>query len=236
MLTFRSIRVIQMSMGFRVISGISRLPESDITQFENFAVANVGDAMGRFGIMNHRIKPINNPGVQLVGSAITVRTRAADNLMIHMALNVAQAGDVIVVEVQGSPLNGLWGGLMTAAAIEKGLAGVVIDGGIRDMAEIRDSGFPVFTRAIIAAGGDKEGPGEVNVPISCGGVPVSPGDIIIGDEDGVAVVPKAEAKEVLERVVTIKALEEKKLKATERGEIDRSWVEKALVEKECEFL
>lgn len=224
-----------MSLGLFVNTFVPRLPEDLIAGFGEYAVANIGDAMGRFRIMDYRIKSINDPGVHLVGSAITVRVRAGDNLMIHKALNIAEPGDVIVVEVQGSPLNGLWGELMTSYAQFKNVAGLVIDGGVRDSADIRAMQFPVFTRAVIAAGGDKEGPGEVNGVISCGGVPVFPGDIIVGDDDGVVVVPSGDAKSVLEKLSAIKATENKKREALRSGQADRSWVDKKLEALGCEF-
>jgi len=155
--------------------------------------------------------------------------------MIHKALNIAEPGDVIVVEVQGSSLNGLWGELMTSYAQFKEVAGLVIDGGIRDSADIRRMGFPVFTVAVIAAGGDKEGPGEVNRMISCGGVPVAPGDVVVGDDDGVVVVPMQEAESVLEKLATVKATESKKREALRSGRADRSWVDKKLKALGCEF-
>jgi len=224
-----------MSLGLFVNTFVPRLPKDLIAGLGEYAVANIGDAMGRFRVMDYRIKSINDPGVRLVGSAITVRVRAGDNLMIHKALNIAEPGDVIVVEVQGSPLNGLWGELMTSYAQFKDVAGLVIDGGIRDSADIREMKFPVFTRAVIAAGGDKEGPGEVNGVISCGGVPVLPGDVIVGDDDGVVVVPSSDASGVLEKLAAIKATESKKRKALRSGQADRSWVDKKLEALGCEF-
>jgi len=224
-----------MPLGLFVNTVVPRLPRDLVEGFREYPVANIGDSMGRFRVMNHRIKSINDPGIRLVGSAITVRTRAGDNLMIHKALNIAEPGDVIVVEVQGSSLNGLWGELMTSYAQFKEVAGLVIDGGIRDSADIRRMGFPVFTVAVIAAGGDKEGPGEVNRMISCGGVPVAPGDVVVGDDDGVVVVPMQEAESVLEKLATVKATESKKREALRSGRADRSWVDKKLKALGCEF-
>jgi regulator of RNase E activity RraA len=225
-----------MGLGLFVNTVVSRLPKELVAAFGEYSVANIGDAMGRFRIMDYRIKHINDPGVHFAGSAVTARVRAGDNLMIHKALNMAEPGDVIVVEVQGSPLNGLWGELMTSYALFKELAGVVIDGGIRDSADIRAMKFPAFARAVIAAGGDKEGPGEVNGVISCGGVPVFPGDVIVGDDDGVVVVPRLEAKNILDKLATIKATEKIKRDALRSGQADRSWVDKQLEAMGCEVI
>jgi RraA family protein len=223
------------NVGFRVVTSVNRLPKKLVESFTSFGVANLGDALGRFGVLDYHIKPINKPGVKLVGSAITVRVRPGDNLMIHKALDLAEAGDVLVVDVQGSPLNGLWGALMTETAMHKGVAGLVIDGGVRDAAAIRELDFPVFARAVIAAGGDKDGLGEVNITVSCGGVPVCPGDIVVGDEDGVVIIPRAEAEIVLERVKVIISNEEKKHRAIAAGQLDKTWIDKTLRERGCTF-
>jgi RraA family protein len=222
-------------LGLRVVTKVHRLPGELIEQFRAFGVANVGDAMGRFGVMDYRIKPVGKRGVKMVGSAITVRTRPGDNLMIHKALDMTEPGDVLVVDVQGSTQSGLWGSLMTGTALERGVAGLVVDGGVRDAADIRETGFPVFARAVIAAGGDKEGPGEVNVPISCGGVPVLPGDVIVGDDDGVVVIPQAYAAAVAEEVRKVLETEASKAKAIRAGTMDKSWIDKKLKEKGCVF-
>lgn len=222
-------------VGFRVVQTIKKLDPKLVQQFAPYGVANIGDAMGRFNIMEHHIKSVNLPGVKLVGSAVTVRLRPGDNLMLHKALDMAMPGDVLVVDVQGSTRNGLWGALMTETAMAKGVAGLVMDGGIRDAAEIRALGFPVFTRAVIAAGGDKDGPGEVNTPISCGGVPVFPGDIVVGDEDGIAIVPREQAAGILKKVADIVVNEQKKHKSIADGTLDKSWIDKALTQKGCVF-
>ena len=222
-------------LGLRVVTKVNRLPGDLIARFRAFGVANIGDAMGRFGVMDYQIKPVAKHGVKMVGSAITVRTRPGDNLMIHKALDLTEPGDVIVVDVQGSTQSGLWGSLMTGTALERRVAGLVVDGGVRDAGDIRETGFPVFARAVIAAGGDKDGPGEVNVPLSCGGVPVFPGDIIVGDDDGVAVVPQAYAAAVADEVDKILDTEAKKAESIRAGKLDKTWIDKKLNEKGCVF-
>ncbi|MGI6035491.1 MAG: 4-carboxy-4-hydroxy-2-oxoadipate aldolase/oxaloacetate decarboxylase [Limnochordia bacterium] len=224
------------NIGFRVFQRLERPPQELVAVFKDFGVANVGDAMGRFRVMNYQIKSINKPGVKMAGPAVTVRVRPGDNLMLHKALDLAQEGDVLVVDAQESPLNGLWGEIMTKMAMKKKLAGLVMDGGVRDSYDIRELGFPVFTRAVIAAGGDKDGLGEVNVPVNCGGVPVNPGDIILGDDDGVVVVPRLEAETVARLTKEIMAKEAEMMKQIEEGTIDRSWVDKTLRQRGCEII
>ena len=182
--------------GFCIVPEIERPPIELLEELGRYPVAVIGDAMGAPGIMHHAIKPLCREA-RICGPAITVETRSADNLMVHAALKVARAGDVLVVDAHGDLSAGIWGGLTTAVAIRKGLAGLVMDGAVRDSAELAASGFPVFTRGVCARAGSKEGPGQVNMPISCAGVPVQPGDVIVGDADGVVVVPRALLKETL---------------------------------------
>lgn len=165
--------------------------------FSAFGVAQIADSMGRYGAMRPEIRPLAC-GTRLCGPALTVQTFRCDNLMLHAALEMAQAGDVLVCDAGAAPGGG-WGGLMTAMAQKKGLGGIVTDGAVRDSAELFQSGFPVYSALISPLGTFKESPGSVNVPISCGGVVVRPGDIIVGDDDGIAVVPLSRAVEILEK-------------------------------------
>jgi 4-hydroxy-4-methyl-2-oxoglutarate aldolase len=172
--------------------------------------------MNRFGAMHPRIKPIATP-IKMVGPALTVRTRPADNLMAHYATHIAMPGDVLVIDAGGLETNSIWGGLMTHTAKKKGLAGVVIDGAVRDSATIRQLGYPIFARAVSPMNGHKDGPGEVNVIIQCGGVQVKPGDIIVGDDDGVVVVPREDAEIILEKALGFAAKTEKRTKEIQSG-------------------
>lgn len=176
--------------GFCIEEQIERAPQELLDELRRFAVALIGDGMGACGIMDSGIKPLDRVA-RICGPAITVETRAADNLMIHAALKLAQAGDVLVVNGHGCLSAGIWGELTTRMAMRKKLGGIVLDGAVRDSCELAASGFPVFCRGVSPCGGGKEGPGQVNLPISCGGVPVYPGDAIVADADGVAVVPRA---------------------------------------------
>lgn len=168
-----------------------------VRAFSAFGVAQIADSMGRYGAMRPEIRPLSR-GIKLCGPALTVQTFRCDNLLLHAALEMARAGDVLVCDAGGVPGGG-WGGLMTFMALKKGLGGIVTDGAVRDSAELIESGFPVYSAFVSPLGTFKESPGSVNIPISCGGVAVSPGDIIVGDDDGVAVIPLSRAEEVLEK-------------------------------------
>jgi 4-hydroxy-4-methyl-2-oxoglutarate aldolase len=180
------------------INGLKERPSKEIIkELSAFGTAMIADSMGRYGAMKPYIRPVVGK-TKLAGPAFTVQTYRSDNLMLHVALELAEEGDVLVVDA-GEVINaGLWGGLMTTMALKKKLGGVVTDGAIRDSQEIIESGLPVFSKSISPLGGFKESPGSVNIQISCGGVVVNPGDIIIGDDDGVAVIPINKATEVLE--------------------------------------
>ena len=165
-------------------------------------VANVGDAMDRLGIADSAIQAVW-PGARIAGSAYTVWTRAGDNLHLHSAIDLAAPGDVIVVNGGGDTSRALIGELMGTRAKVRGLGGFVIDGAVRDAADLGEIGMPVFARAVTPAGPYKNGPGRLLVPVALGGVCVSPGDIVLGDGDGVAVVPLAQAADVADRAEEI---------------------------------
>jgi len=179
--------------GFCIVPEIARPAPDVVRRLGAFPVAIIGDGLGRRAIMDAGIKPLD-PRPTMAGPAVTVEVPPADNLMIHAALQVARQGDVVVVNAQGDLGYGLWGELMTQIAMRKKLAGLVIDGAVRDGRELSTIGFPVFARGVNPTGGGKDGPGQVNLPIACAGVPVMPGDIVVGDADGVIVVPAAQAE------------------------------------------
>ena len=135
----------------------------------------------------------------LCGPALTVRVRPGDNLMIHKALMMVQPGDVLVIDGGGDVSQALVGGLMRTTCLARGLGGLVIDGAIRDLCEWAQDGMPIFARGHTHRGPSKDGPGEIKVPVACAGLAVLPGDLIVGDADGVIAVPAAEAAEVLRR-------------------------------------
>ena len=158
--------------------------------------AIVSDCMNRTHAMAAAIKPVK-AGLRLTGQARTVTGMVGDNSISHAAISMAKAGEILVIDAGGHDDVALWGGIMTNAAIKRGIAGVVIDGGCRDVAEIRELDFAWFARAHVPSGPHKGFGGIIDGAISCAGCPVSPGDIVIGDDDGVAVVPLAWADDML---------------------------------------
>lgn len=191
-----------------VVKRVERPPREVVEEFKNLTVSTVHEALGKetANAMDPGVKPIA-PGMKVAGAALTVLCFPADNITVHKALTLALTGDVLVVCGHGIP-SAMWGGQFTFQAKLKGLAGVVVDGSVRDVGEIRNVNFPCFARIISPMGSAKETPGSINVPVQCGGVIVRPGDIILGDDDGVAVVPKEKAVEVLQRAKERKAKEE----------------------------
>lgn len=166
---------------------------ASIQALRDFGSATVYEAQGAKGALDSGMKPID-PGMRLAGPAFTVDTRPADNLMLHYAMLKAKPGDVLVVDAKGFVEAGVWGDVFTEQAIKIGLAGLVINGAVRDAAAITRMGFPVFCRALSIKGTGKNQPGRVNVPIHIGEVQINPGDIIIGDQDGLVVVPQGEVE------------------------------------------
>ena len=216
-------------LGFRVLSAPPRLPDDLVERFRGLASPNLADAMGRFNFMDPGMQA--RTGLSLCGRAVTVNCRPADNLMVHKALQVAAAGDVVVVSTCGNTTSAVFGGLMGEAAAAKALGGIVVDGAIRDVDDLTRLAFPAFSRTVCAGGCDKDGPGEINVPISCGGAVVSPGDIVVGDRDGLAIVPYAHAAEVLELVTQLLERERARIAEIRAGTLFRPDVDEALRKK-----
>ncbi len=157
--------------------------------------AVASDCMNRSGFMAAAIKPVK-PGTTLVGQARTVTSMVGDNGICHVATALLRPGEVLVIDARGYEDVAVWGAVATRAAIARGVAGVVIDGAVRDVAEIRGLGFPCFATAAVPAGPHKGFGGTIDGPISCAGCPVAPGDIVLGDDDGVAVVPLEKQAEI----------------------------------------
>ena len=185
--------------------------------FEGIPTGVISDAMGRAGSMAAEIKPVW-PRARIVGPALTVRTFPADNLMIHKAVTLAKPGDVLVVNAGGYRDAAVFGDLLGYSCKVHGIAGVVIDGASRDAEGMAAIGFPVFARAVLPMGSFKDSPGSINVPVSCGGVAVRPGDIIVGDGDGVVVVPTEEAADVLAKAQAVMAKEQQTRERLTKGE------------------
>jgi 4-hydroxy-4-methyl-2-oxoglutarate aldolase len=215
-----------------VITRIERTPKELMDQFRGMGTATVHEASGRKGAVDCAIKPISR-GVRICGSAFTVQCHPGDNLMLHKAIERTQPGDILVASVGGYYEAGYWGGLMATSALAKKIGGLAIDGSIRDSAEIVKMGFPIFCRGFCIRGTTKTVLGLINHPILFGGVLVHPGDLILGDDDGMVVVERMECKEVLEK--SIKRVEAEKVKS-EKLKAGVSSVELNQLEKVFKFL
>jgi 4-hydroxy-4-methyl-2-oxoglutarate aldolase len=176
---------------------IERADRTVVDAFAGFGVATVHEAQGRTGLLAARVAPVC-PGARISGSAITVAVPTGDNLMIHVAVEQCREGDVVVVAPEAPSEHGYIGELIATALAAHGVRGFVIDGGVRDVAELRELGFPVWSSLVSALGTVKERLGDVNVPIACAGRRVEPGDVVVADDDGVVVVPRSTAAEVLD--------------------------------------
>lgn len=223
------------NIGFRVRLNAPRPSQAVITAFQGAQTGHVCDAMNRFGAMDYRIKPLDPP-MRMAGPALTVRIRPCDNLVIYKALDIAQPGDILVIATYDYTANSTWGDQTSLVAQMKGLAGMVTDGVVRDREGILEVGFPVFARGVMPSSPFKHGPGEINFLVSCGGQPVQPGDIIVGDGDGVVVVPQADAAQVAEQLQVIREKEEKRFADIRAGKFIPQWVEEKLVEGGYEII
>jgi regulator of RNase E activity RraA len=213
-------------LGFRIVQTVPRPPVDLVDAFKGKASSNLADAMGRFHFMDPGI--VNRTGLSLCGVAVTVNARPGDNLMIHKALEVATPGDVVVVSTNGNTTSAVFGELMGHTAVGAELGGIVVDGAIRDVDGLRALELPAFSRSVTPGGGDKDGPGEINVPVSCGNTVVMPGDIVVGDEDGVAVVPREEAAEVLDRVRALEERERNRIAEIKAGHLFKADIDEIL--------
>lgn len=181
----------------RVVSDIDRPPEELVAEFKGISTPILSDVTSKYeNTMASAIEPVFDD-VSMAGTAFTVKTYPGDNLMAHKALTMAQAGDVLVIDANAYTEAGLVGELFSTSCQQHGLHGTVIDGAVRDIEKIKDLGFPVFARGMSPKGSYKAHPGSINVPISCGGLVVEPGDIVVGDAEGIVVVKPHHAEQVL---------------------------------------
>jgi RraA family protein len=217
--------------GFRVRTEIDRTPADVVRGLASFDTPAISDQMNRLYTMRPAIKNLVDPGMPISGPACTVKVYAGDNLMVHKALDIAKPGDVVVVDTSGSALTAVLGDLVSTKARHRGIAGFVVDGLIRDLPGIQALGdFPVFANGVTPIGPLHRGPGEINFPVSAGGVVVQPGDAIIGDRNGVVVVPRSFAGDLLQRLREKDAREAEYTAAVARGDFDNAWVDALLAE------
>jgi regulator of RNase E activity RraA len=224
-----------MTIGFKIKPIRRRIDAETASAFSRIPVANVSDCMSRLFAGGARLRPMHREGV-LAGPAFTVRTRPGDNLMVHKALDIAQKGDVVVVDAGGDLTNAIIGEIMLNHAKLRGLAGIVIHGAIRDHGTISRQDWPVYAAGVTHRGPYKDGPGEIGVTISIDGLVIEPGDLILGDADGLVAIPIDAAAKVLADSQAKHAAEEKTLAGLAAGKpADRSWIDKSLERLGCVY-
>jgi 4-hydroxy-4-methyl-2-oxoglutarate aldolase len=202
----------------RFITDIRRVAPDLVAAMREQAATTVYESADQSGALEHTIRPIA-PGMKLCGSALTVRCQPADNLTLHAAIALAQPGDVIVADVGACLEAGHWGEITTVAAQNRGVAGLVINGGVRDVAPIGRRGFAVFAAAISMKATVKATPGLINHPIVCGGVAIYPGDLVLADDDGVVIVAHERVAQVLDTARQREGREADAMRRLEQGEL-----------------
>ena len=221
-----------MTIGFRILERKKKVALDIAKEFLTLPVANVSDSMWRLTAGGSRLRPMHKSG-QMAGPALTVKSRPGDNLMLHKASDMAEPGDIIVCDAGGDLTNSLMGELMLAHAIKRGVGGFVLDGAVRDVEAFLDVNLPVFAAGVSHRGPYKDGPGEINVSVAIDGMVIEPGDLVIGDWDGVLSIPLDDVESILKKTNEKQAAEAVDMAKIEAGEWDRSWVDKTLKDRGC---
>ncbi|GAB7056305.1 MULTISPECIES: 4-carboxy-4-hydroxy-2-oxoadipate aldolase/oxaloacetate decarboxylase [unclassified Paenibacillus] len=215
-----------------IVRNIDRPDQTIIEQFSKLDVSTVYEAQGKIGLVSHELQTVK-PGNKICGPAVTVTCYAGDNLMIHAAIEICKPGDVLVITTIGESRTGMIGELIVNALMKRGVQGVVTEAGIRDVAKIRECGFPVWSKAIHSQGSTKSRGGWVNAPAVCGGASVNPGDLVMADDDGIVFVKKEDLKLALESSNQRMAKEENTKARIERGELSLDFYNlRGILEKE----
>ena len=224
-------------MSHKIVRRIQRPDAEVVTRLGKAGVATVHEAQGRTGLLRPYMRPIY-PTARVAGPAVTISSQPGDNLMIHASIEVCQPGDVLVVTTTSESTDGMFGELLGVSCQAHGIAGLIIDAGVRDTAELAAMNFPVFAKAVSSQGTVKSTPGDVNIPVVCAGAMINPGDVIVADADGVVVVPREKAAQVADASDQRIAKEEKSRERLRRGELglDFYGLRAKLVEMGVEFV
>lgn len=223
------------NIGCKIVMNFPRPPKELVEKFRGLPVANIDDCMNRTAAVRPEICPLNS--VPLLGVAFTVKVAEGDNLMFHKAMDLAQPGDVIVIDAGGDVSRSIFGEIMAQYCKTRGVAGLMVDGSVRDRDELAAMDMPIYARGATPNGPYKNGPGEIGTTISFGGIVVRPGDIVIGDGDGALFIHPEEAEELAAKA---RATSEKEAVWIENikktGKFDRPWVDVKLKEIGCEIV
>lgn len=225
-----------MAVGCRIKRDFVRPDRALVEAFRGIPVANIDDCMGRLAAVDAKLEPMNHS--PLLGVAFTVKCPAGDNLMFHKALDMAQPGDVLVIAAGGSTSRALCGEIMATYAKSRGLAGFIIDGCVRDRDELAQfTDFPIYARGVVPNGPYKNGPGEINFPVSVGGQVIAPGDILVGDGDSVLVIKPEDAEQVAKEAAAVQKKEQGQIEGILSGKgFPRPFVEQILEQIGVEYI
>lgn len=219
-------------IGFEIHARKRAVGAEFVEKFRGIPVANISDCMSRMTAGGARLRPMHD-GTAMAGPALTVRTRPGDNLLVHKALELAQPGDVVVVDAGGDLTNAIIGEIMATYAQSRGVAGIVINGAIRDCAALRRGSLPVYAAGVTHRGPYKDGPGEINGTVSLDGMTIEPGDLVLGDEDGLLSIPYGQVQALYEAASAKHAVEERMLADIAAGKLDTSWIDARLAALGC---
>ena len=226
-----------MPVGFRVYATVVRPEPTLLERFADLRTPDISDAMNRAGTMDNGIQPAYRPIGRVIGPAVTVSVPTGAFNVIKAGMQQTRRGDVLVINARGSLRGALIGGNVCRGLLHRGLAGVVMDGAVRDVTEIQEDGLPVYARGVSAMMGPIDGPGEVNVPFACGHVVVHPGDIVVADPDGIVAVRAADAAQVADETNALLRRHAGVQDVLRRGEVTNiANIERALREQGCDFL